>query len=82
MQQEINLNMAIDLARNYFSKLYREEEYTKATGLTIPNLIGFNTISATEENGLYVIKCEVKDSYFSPNKYVYTLKINKMGELK
>jgi hypothetical protein len=82
MQQEINMDKAIELARNYFSKLYREEEYSKATGLTIPNLIGFNTISATEENGLYIIKCEVKDSYFSPIKYVYTLKINKMGELK
>ena len=74
MQQEINMDKAIELARNYFSKLYREEEYSKATGLTIPNLIGFNTISATEENGLYIIKCEVKDSYFSPMKYVYTLK--------
>jgi hypothetical protein len=82
MQQEINIVKAIELARDYFSKLYREEEYAKATGLAIPNLIGFNTISATEENGLYVIKCEVKESYFSLNKNVYTVKINKMGELK
>lgn len=82
MLQEINMDRAIELARDYFSKLYREEEYAKAAGLTIPNLIGFNTISATEEDGLYIIKCEVKESYFSITKYKYILKINKLGELK
>lgn len=58
------MDRAIELARDYFSKLYREEEYAKAAGLTIPNLIGFNTISATEEDGLYIIKCEVKEAIF------------------
>lgn len=77
----IDLKEAIDVAHDYFSELYHEREYANAVGLPDLNWIGFNVLDAEEKNGIFEIKCEVKDNYFSHVKSKYHLKISKDGTI-
>lgn len=78
---EVSLKEAISIANDYFSDLYHEKEYAKAIGLPNLNWVGFNVIDADESEGIYVIKCEVKENYFSANKRKYTIRISKEGAI-
>ena len=77
----IDLRAAIDIANDYFSELYHEREYAKGTGLPNLNWIGFNVQETGEKDGIYEIKCKVKENYFSFVKSKYTLKISKDGAI-
>jgi hypothetical protein len=77
----IELIDAIDIVHDYFSDLYHEREYSRARGLPILNWIGFNVLEADEVDGIYEVKCEVKEDYVSFVKCNYAFKISKDGTI-
>ncbi len=78
----IDMEGAIEIVRSYFSKMRGEEELISSLRLPHSNWIGFDVIETTEKEGLYVIKCEVRENIFSPQKLKYMVKVDARGKLK
>lgn len=66
----IDLVDAIDIAHEYFSEQYPDL-----------NSIGFNVLDASENDGIYEVKCEVKEDHFTSIKSTYIFKIRKDGDI-
>lgn len=79
---EINMRGAIEIVKSYFSKIRGEEELISSLNLPHSNWIGFDAIDTMEKEGLYVVRCEVKENIFSSEKRIYTVKVDVNGEIK
>ncbi len=79
---EINMEKAIEIVKSYFSKIRGEEELISSLNLPHSNWIGFDAIGTMEKEGLYVVRCEVKENLFSSEKRRYTVKVDVNGEIK
>ena len=79
---EINIEKAIEIVRSYFSKIRGEEELISSLNLPSSDWIGFDVVDAMEKEGLYVIRCELKENIFSSKKLRYTVKVDAKGEIK
>jgi len=77
----ISLRDAVDIVKDYFSEIYHEKEYAKALNLPLVEWIGFSLIEANEVEDKYIIKCELKENYFSVVKTKYTVEVNDNGEI-
>jgi hypothetical protein len=79
---EINMDKAIEIVRSYFSKMTGEEDFISSADVPPMNWIGFDVIEAMEKEGVFVVRCEVKEELFSTKKRRYIVKVDTKGELR
>lgn len=76
------MDKAIEIVRSYFSKMTGEGDFISSADVPPINWMGFDVIEAVEKEGVFVVRCEVKEELLSPKKRRYRVKVDAKGELR
>ena len=79
-EKEINAGAAAKVVKNFLEEMRGAK--IKLFNRPLFDWMNFKVTSVDEENGLFIVKCELLEDLFSSKKEKYTIKVNKKGEIK
>ena len=78
-QTQIDIEKAIEIVKEYFVKLKGAD--IEIGSRKIIDLLGFDVITAKEENNRMIIVCELFETLFSKKKEKYNFKVDMVGKI-